>query len=63
MGAVCSKRSKDNISAAVLAKWTRLIVKLYKLRKQQRYWAYLGHHLQSFPKLLRNRLQNQLRNE
>ena len=32
----------------VASKWKRLFVKMMRVRRLQRYWAYMGHFLQTF---------------
>ena len=46
----------DEVSFATLA-WRRLVRKLQRLRRLQRIWAYLGHHLQTFGVEVRARLR------
>ena len=66
MGAACAKRAPVIVrapvqlsperSAAATASWGRLVKKACRVRTLQRYWAYIGHRLQEFPKALRTRL-------
>ena len=67
MGAACAKRAplaavrvpvqlSPERSAAATASWARVVQKVCRVRVLQRYWAYLGHRLQDFPKAFRTRL-------
>jgi hypothetical protein len=38
-------------------RWLALVQRLYSLRHLQRLFAYTGHHLQTFPKTLRERIK------
>jgi len=40
--------------------WKRFIHKLFKLRKLQRLFGYIGYHLKSFGSRIRRRLQLEL---
>ena len=42
---------------ATLRRWVRLLRRLWRLRRLQRYFGYLGLYLQEFPSELRDRLR------
>jgi hypothetical protein len=48
------------VDPAVIEKWARLVVKLFRIRGLQRIWAYLGHYLNGLNHDLRQRLRNHL---
>ncbi len=75
MGSACSRRREEVPSPAeqgeeeledyvfptprVQHRWTQLLRHALWIRRQQRYWAYLGHHLnRHLNKRLRDRLKS-----
>eukprot|EP00972_Heterocapsa_arctica_P049906 7340923-Heterocapsa_arctica.AAC.1 len=54
----CRRHRPRRVSSVVIvARWTAVLRHLYRLRRLQRYFAYLGHRLQAFPPRLRLRLR------
>eukprot|EP00972_Heterocapsa_arctica_P109437 16114866-Heterocapsa_arctica.AAC.1 len=55
----CCRRHRPcrAVSVLVLARWTAVLRHLRRLRSRQWYFAYLGHHLQTYPAWLRLRLR------
>ncbi len=53
----CRRRRDRELSQATLVRWIALIRHLRRLRRRQRFFAYLGHRLQDYPEGLRRRLR------
>jgi len=68
MGASCSRRNSVRAprvlteleSLRAQFHWKRILRKLFRLRKLQRLFGYIGHHLKSFGSRIRKRLQLEL---
>eukprot|EP00972_Heterocapsa_arctica_P040694 5998723-Heterocapsa_arctica.AAC.1 len=56
-GGCCRRRHNQELSQATLRRWTALLRLLRRLRRRQRFFAYLGHRLQDYPTGLRRRLR------
>jgi hypothetical protein len=53
----CRRKRLRPLTAEVLGRWTGILRHLHRLRRLQRVFAYVGHHLQSYPRNLRQRLR------
>lgn len=50
-------REREAAHQRAADKWGKLVRKAHRVRSLQRYWGYLGQHLQRFPDSLRDRLR------
>ena len=63
MGGCCARRAAsiddtdEELEREIAHRWARLIITLRRIRRQQRYFAFLGRRLQEYPAELRQRVK------
>ena len=55
----CARRQRSDVSVGREDRWRRLVRHRLRLRRQQRFFGYLGQHLGTYPTELRRRLRRQ----